>query len=187
MRGWGITSVSALMGVSMVSDLIPLYKEMAASGASFRGLSVIQHSKQIGDLVREHRAKNLLDYGAGAGDAYRSPHKIHREWGLRWFNVKLYDPAFPTHDEKPHGKFDGVICSDVLEHVPEADVDEFVKALFDHARKFVWASVCTRPAKKSFPGTETNLHVTLQPMVWWRDKFSAYADSGVSFYLVETP
>ncbi len=171
----------------MSENLIPLYREMAAGGASFRGLSLLQHSKQIGDLIREHRARSLLDYGCGAGDAYHSPHKVHREWGLRWFDVKLYDPAFPRLDEKPHGKFDGVIASDVLEHVLEAEVEAFIDTLFSHARKFVWASVCCRLAKKSFPGTDMNLHVTVKPITWWRDKFSAHADSGISFYLVETP
>ncbi len=171
----------------MSDDLIARYREMAAGGEQFRGLSLLQHSKQIGDLVRQHRAKTLLDYGCGAGDAYHSPHKIHREWGLRWFDVKLYDPAFPRLDEKPRGKFDGVIASDVAEHIPAEEVDEFVKTLFSHARKFVWASICTRPARKSFPGTDVNLHVTLKDMVWWRDTFFEHAPEGVSFYLVETP
>lgn len=173
-----------------MSELIPLYRSMAADGANFRGLSILQHAKQIRDLVKGHQARTLLDYGCGAGEAYKSPHRVHATWGLRWFDVTLYDPAFPQLDDKPVGKFGGVLCSDVLEHVPEADVDAFIATLFTHARGFVWASVCCRPAKKCFPDG-TNLHVTIHPLEWWRDRFTAaqLANPGatVPFTLVETP
>lgn len=171
-------------------DLIPLYRAIAAEGASLRGLSILQHKKQIGELVKLHHAKRLLDYGCGAGDAYRSPHKLHKEWGLRWFDVSLYDPAFGEHHEKPLGKFDGVLCSDVVEHVQEEDVPDFISTLFSHSTKFVWASFCSRPAKKFFPGTDVNLHITQRPADWWQEQFkAAQAEDrrGIPFYLVETP
>lgn len=172
-----------------MTDLTPLYREMAAGGDQFRGLSLLQHRDQLKKLMRQYSVKRVLDYGCGAGDAYRNQHKIHRDWGLRWFDVTLYDPAFSAHDEKPHGKFDAVLCSDVLEHIPEDAVDEFVKTLYSHVKPggFLWASVCCRPAKKTFPGTDTNLHVTIQPMQWWLDTFDRHAVTGVTIYLVETP
>jgi SAM-dependent methyltransferase len=168
-----------------MSDLISLYRQMADDGTNFRGLSILQHRKQIAKLCREHQVRNLLDYGCGAGDAYRSPHKLHKEFGLRWFEVTLYDPAFIENADMPLGRFDGVLCSDVLEHVPEEDVDELIDALFHYARKFVWASVCCRQAKKTFPDG-TNLHVTLRPIEWWRAAFERRAGE-VPFVLVETP
>lgn len=179
-----------------MNELVPLYKQMAAGGSAFRGLSILQHRQLIKDLVRKYRAKTLLDYGAGAGDAWKQPHRLHRELALRWFDVTLFDPAFPEHDDEPLGLFDGVLCSDVLEHIPEDDVDETIAKLFSHARKFVWASVCCRPAKKFFPDGETNLHVTLQPMEWWQDRFLAAQAADleahrisepVPFILTETP
>ncbi len=173
-----------------MSALIPLYRTMASDGANFRGLSILQHSKEITQLMRGHKGRTLLDYGSGAGDAWRKPHRLHERLGIRWFDVTLYDPAFPSHDEKPHGIFDGVLCSDVLEHVPAADVDAVLADLFKHARRFVWASVCCREAKKCFPDG-TNLHVTIQPLEWWRDRLTAaqLANPGptVPFTLVETP
>jgi 2-polyprenyl-3-methyl-5-hydroxy-6-metoxy-1,4-benzoquinol methylase len=174
-----------ILEIQAMTDLIAQYRAIAAGGASLRGLSILQHAKQIGALVKQHEAKRLLDYGCGAGDAYRSPHKLHKQWGLQWFDVTLYDPAFERLDEKPYGKFDGVICSDVLEHVPEADVDAFIANLFTHAKKFVWASVCCRPAKKCF-ADGTNLHCTVQPFAWWQAKFEEQCE-GLPFVLVETP
>lgn len=168
-----------------MSDLIKHYRDAAATGQAFRGLTILQHAEQIAGLVRTHRARTLLDYGSGAGDAWRSPHKLHKQLGLKWFDVALYDPAFPEHDDPPFGKWDGVLCSDVLEHVPEPEVLELIDRLFSHAHRFVWASVCCRPAKKLFPDG-TNMHVTLHPIDWWREQFQQRA-GGTAFYLVETP
>jgi hypothetical protein len=169
-----------------VNDLVPLYREMAADGANFHGLSILQHSKQIGKLIKECDAQTVLDFGAGRGDAYNSPHKVYRDWGLKRHQVTLYDPAFPKHDKLPSRKFDFVVCSDVLEHVPEADVDVFIHNLFKLAKHGVWASVCCRPAKKTFPQNGENLHVTLHPLQWWHDTFAEFA-AGMPFTLVETP
>lgn len=168
----------------MADDLIAQYRALAAKGDNLRGLAILRYRARIGELVRKHKAATLLDYGCGAGDAWKQPHRLHKELGLRWFDVKLYDPAF-DHNEKPHGQFDGVLCSDVLEHVPESELDDFVATLFGHARRFVWASVCTRPAKKCFPDG-TNLHVTLQPIEWWRELFERYS-GGKPWVLEESP
>lgn len=178
----------------MTRSLIAQYQQMAASGDVFRGLSILQHEAQITEIVRkygvrssEHGTKKLLDYGCGAGDAWKPPHRLHRKLGLRWFEVYTYDPAFPENAQEPHGLYDGVLCSDVLEHIPEHELDETVKRLFSHARKFVWASVCCRPANKTFPDG-TNLHVTLRPMQWWHELFERHQpERGVDFILVGTP
>jgi len=169
-------------------DLIPLYRELAAKDSNnFQGLSILQHKERIQKLAREVRAKSMLDYGCGRGDAYRSPHKLHHQLGIERANVALYDPAFRRDDVLPTGKFDLVLCSDVLEHVPEDQVDEVIARLFSYARYAVWASVCCRPAKKTFPDG-TNMHVTVQPYEWWRRKFQTWADAtNIRFELTETP
>lgn len=167
-------------------SLIPLYQEMAATGVHFPGTAIVTHKNEIKKLVKEYGAKKLLDYGCGRGDAYRAPHRLHAEWGLKWFDVYLYDPAFSAVAERPYGKYDGVLCSDVLEHIPEGEVDGFIEELFRFAKKFVWASVCCRPAKKTFPDGVTNLHVTIHPLEWWSVKFAEHSN-GLPFHLTETP
>jgi hypothetical protein len=168
-----------------MTNLLKEYRDMAALGGNFRGFSLLQHAKEIGKIVKRHQAKTLLDYGSGAGDAYRQPHHVHEAWGINRMRIRLYDPSFPGLDAPITGRYDGVICSDVLEHVPEADVDATIDALFSHATGFVWASVCCRPAKKLF-ADGTNMHVTLHPIEWWREKFAQRCE-GQTFYLVETP
>lgn len=166
-----------------MADLRALYREMAAQGENFRGLSIIQHRNQIRDLITKFGATTVLDFGSGRGDAYFVPYTIHRDWNVPM--PTLYDPAFPTHDGLPFSRFDAVLCSDVLEHVPIEDVDAFITTLFGFANKFVWASVCCRPAKKSFPDG-TNMHVTIQVMAWWQGQFKKHAGT-TPWTLVETP
>ncbi len=169
-----------------MSDLLPLYREMAASGKNFRGLTVLNQVKSIKKLASAVGAKTMLDYGCGAGDAYGSGNKMHHQLGFSRRDVTLYDPSFPKHSNKPHGKFDLVVCSDVLEHIPGDQVDEFVKTLYSHAGKALWASACCRPAKKTFPGTDINLHCTVRPFQWWQDTFREHHVEGVEFVLVES-
>lgn len=169
-----------------MTDLLREYKRMADGGQQFRGLNILQHAKQIAGLADVFTVKTVLDYGSGAGDQWRSPHKLADLIGVRKTDVTLYDPSF-QHHIVPDRKFDMVLCSDVLEHVPGDVVDEFIDSLFAHASKVVWASVCCRPAKKSFPDG-TNLHVSLHALQWWYDTFAdASAKHGVSYTLVETP
>lgn len=174
-----------------MDSLVPIYRQMAETETgNFLGLSILNHAKEIGRLIKDIDAKTVLDYGCGRAEAYRSPHKIHHQWGLKRSQVTLYDPAF-HHAPPPVGQFDLVVCSDVLEHIPEEEVDAFIARIFGHARKAVWASVCCRPAKKVFPGTETNLHVTIKPYEWWSAKFDAamsnIPDRVLEWHLVETP
>lgn len=101
--------------------------------------------------------------------------------------MTLYDPAFRRDDILPAGKFDMVICSDVLEHVPEDEVDQLIERLFGYGRLIIWASVCCRLAKKTF-ADGTNMHVTVQPYEWWERKFAAYSEATrIPFVLVGTP
>lgn len=162
--------------------LIAYYRDAMAEGSQFFGVGVTQYEKPIRKLIQRTEAKTLLDYGCGQAHAY-TQHGIHKRWGVAM--PTLYDPAFAPYSVKPSGTFDGVICSDVLEHVPEKLVGAVVAELFEYADKFVWASVCCRPAKKLFPDGR-NLHVTIQPFAWWQAKLTAAAH-GKLYLLIETP
>lgn len=165
-------------------EIAAWYRKQSDTGDQFRGMSVCNHADAIGKLIHKHGARTLLDYGCGLGRQYTEA-GIHLKWGVPM--PRLYDPGVTGLERKPDGQFDGVICSDVLEHIPEKMVDAVIAELFDYAGKFVWASVCCRPAKKWFdPQRKTrNLHMTVQPPQWWRARFDAVASADYS--LIFTP
>lgn len=165
-----------------MGKLIPYYRELVETGTNFQGLSILPHARTIQKLVNRTKAVTILDYGSGKGEQWNSPYCLDQVLGIP--RPTIYDPAFPSHDTLPEGKFDGVLCSDVLEHVPEEEIDELVIRLFAYSNKFVWASVCCRPAKKLLPNGD-NMHVTLRAMSWWREKFNQHSN-GVIHVLTET-
>lgn len=134
----------------------------------FGGLSMLPHVDQIGALIKKHRAKTLLDYGSGRGEQYADG-RIMQEWGLE---PTLYDPAVPWLAARPKGKFDGVICTDVLEHLDHPSIA--ITDIFEHVKRFAFFSICCRPAKKILPDGR-NCHLTVKPQEWWLSEIESRA------------
>lgn len=164
-------------------EIIAHYRELSASGLHFRGLSLLPYEQEITRLIYQTGSRSLLDYGCGAGDQYKR-HRLHEKWNIT--DLFLYDPGVATRCARPDRKFDFVICSDVMEHVPRELVDNVLRDIFSFAEKHVWLSICCRPAKKFFPDGR-NLHLTLESSEWWNERVSVAA-GGVpgSFTLVFT-
>lgn len=151
----------------MEMDLIDQYRAMHEAG-HFAGHSLKQHIPEIAALVEKHEAKTLLDYGCGKG--YQYAEGVHDAWG--GVMPTLYDPAVPWLAERPEGRFDGVICTDVLEHLDNPE--SVIRDIFSFAGKFAFFSVCTRPARKKLPDGR-NCHLTVKPEDWWLDLIAACA------------
>jgi hypothetical protein len=168
-----------------VHELIPVYRELHAQGR-FPGYSIAPYLDRIGELVRDTGATSLLDYGCGGGKQYTKK-RWHKAWG--GLMPKLYDPAVAGYDAYPTGRFDGVIATEVLEHIPEDEIDDVIGELVTFARSFCFVSVCCRKAKPNKPRLPDgrNLHVTIRPPRWWRNKLSAAFDGGARFSLAITP
>lgn len=156
------------------------YARMAEGGAQFQGWTVQQYRTQIKKLVERTQSTDLLDYGSGQGLAWP---KLAADLGV---NVCKYDPSIPRLARKPQRAFHGVICTDVLEHIPEGLVDNVIAELFEYAQRFLFVTTCPRPAKKLFEDG-TNMHVTVKPAAWWLEKLAAANTRGVLMLHRETP
>ena len=154
----------------MSPDLLEQYRILHRS-KKFLGLSLLPYASVIAEMVEKTGAETLLDYGCGAGFQY-TKYRIHDAWG--GIMPHLYDPAVPEFEAKPDGKFDGVISSDVLEHIEERNVAAFLDELFSYAKRFVFVTVCCRPAKKFLPDGR-NCHLTVRPPEWWENMIIARA------------
>lgn len=172
-------------------ELLAQYARMHAEGETrlgiapeqtFPGSSLPAHIVRIKRLVEATGAKTILDYGAGKGKQYR-PQKIvvdgeHVADGIAEYwdvdEVRCFDPGYAPHSALPAGRFDAVVCTDVLEHCPEEDLPWILDEIFGYARLFVYLNVACFPARKTLPNGE-NAHVTVRPPEWWRALIAAHA------------
>ena len=136
----------------------PYYLESVQQGAEFQknnkswaGYDVVKYQKKIKDLVVRYNAKTILDYGCGKGLQYKEPlpygGSVGQELPLeQWktfdqylgVTVYCYDPCVAGFEQlPPEGtKFDGVICTQVLNSIPDADMPWVRDTLERHAAKF---------------------------------------------------
>jgi len=150
-----------------------------APADTFPGLSLPAQAKRVKRLITATGAANILDYGSGKGRQYdlrefraedgRVYDGIQDYWGVDF--IQCYDPGYGPYSTLPSRCFDGVICTDVLEHCPEEDMPWIVDEMFGLAERFVFASVACFPAVKRLPSGE-NAHCTIKPVAWWQDLFN---------------
>ena len=159
-------------------DLIAQYRQMHNSSPDmFAGMSLMPHVHRIKRLIDQTGAKTILDYGCGKGKQYERPITVGKEtfpnleafWGVE---VTKYDPGYPPFALLPSGVFDGVVCTDVLEHSPNSllAAEEAWTLCTHKAVKFVFASISCREAIKTLPDGR-NAHTAIEPPEWWRGVF----------------
>lgn len=144
-----------------------------ARAKAFSGYSIKDHVEAIAVLVMRNGAGRLLDYGSGKGYQYLS-RRVHDAWG--GLLPHCYDPGVVQLREKPEGTFDGIICTDVMEHIEEADVDAVLADIFGYARDraFVYFCIACRPAKRKRLPDGRDVHVTVKPPQWWNEKLDKF-------------
>jgi hypothetical protein len=94
----------------------------------------------------------------------------------------LYDPAVKDFSKMPKGTFDAVICTDVLEHIEEQDLDKVIKEIYSKADKFVYLGICNVPADSFLPDGR-NSHVTLNNLDWWLEQILPQAKVFTQVYV----
>jgi hypothetical protein len=150
---------------------------------TFPGASLPKQAPGIKRLIKATSAATILDYGCGKGQQYWPRRIVDPDdgidypdiksyWGVR--SIQCYDPAYQPHNNLPTGKFDGVVCTDVLEHCPEDDIPWILGELFGYADKFVFANVACFPARKRLP-SGGNAHCTIKPVRWWEEHLERVA------------
>lgn len=147
----------------------------------FRGYSLKPYVTQLTSIIKETKSKTLLDYGSGKGQVYID-FNLSKIWDV---TVKCYDPGHKPFSKLPEGKYDGVICTDVLEHIPEPDVEWVLDEIFGYATKFVFMNVSCKEAKKLLPDG-TNAHCTIQPPEWWKERIIKANKNNVDLTLYAT-
>lgn len=162
-------------------ELVTLYRQMHEGGAGatnpddadpFDGRRLAKHSGAVAALIKSTGAETVLDYGAGKGQGYAwlagepeaSPWRSHPDWpGIR---VRLYDPGHAPIAELGEEPCDGVISTDVVEHLAPFDAPWVIDQMFSRARRFVYIAAACYPAEAVLPDGR-NAHTIQQPPYWW--------------------
>lgn len=152
---------------------------------TYPGEQLLKFRLAIKELVEKTNAKTILDYGCGKGQQYEpmpiagadgkiAANSIKEFWGVK--DIKLYDPGYKKHWELPEGTYDGVVSTDVLEHIPVEDIPWVVEEQFAYAKKFVFANIACYPALATLPDG-SNAHVTVKSPEWWDGLFYAMSQN----------
>lgn len=111
--------------------------------------------------VDELRPRSIIDFGCGRSDLVDELAQAAGAEAVR------YDPAIPEHSAKPEGKFDLLLSVDVLEHVPEADIEPVIAQMAACAKKAIIIIDTDAPAS---PETQA----IRRDRDWWAEKLGAH-------------
>ena len=166
-------------------ELIEAYKHLHEDDCKFQGISLIPFAIDIYGILQYNKCKSILDYGCGKGYPYKEQYKnlnhkgkipnfdkpLHLWWGIE--DLFLYDPGVPEHNKLPTKKHDMVICTDVLEHIPEEDLDWIIREICSLCNSTIFFNVSCVPAVKTFTSGKykgENVHVSIFDHAWWVSK-----------------
>lgn len=134
----------------------------------FAGYSIVKYVYDIGNLIRDSNIETVIDYGCGKARAWKQ-YNLEALWELR--EAYLYDPGVAFYNTKPTYARDLVICTDVMEHIPEHLVDDVLADICSLAKKAMFLNISTRPATKRLVDG-SNAHATVKPRMWWQQKIN---------------
>tara|TARA_B100000902_G_scaffold382857_1_gene421010 strand:+ start:540 stop:1124 length:585 start_codon:yes stop_codon:yes gene_type:complete len=169
-------------------EIIEKYKNFHINGTSklsgpntFIGYSLVKWINKIKEIILSSNSKTIIDYGCGKALLYNNKINISNKtykniqeyWGVK--EVFLYDPAVEKYSLQPSKKADGIVCTDVIEHIPEEDVITFINNLFKFANRFVFFVIATMPASKHFDDGR-NIHLCIKTENEWKVIFSKFKE-----------
>lgn len=152
----------------------------------FAGFTIKRYVEDIKQAVETHDAKTLLDYGCGKGYQYLL-RRVHEKWG--GILPYCYDIGVRQLSEKPEGVFDGVICTDMLEHIEEADVPRILDDILSSAGKFVVLGISCRAEKRDVKSLSDGrgVHVCVKPPRWWADQIRKAFERNPGWFAKDFP
>lgn len=181
-----MTSVSESLATS---DRERVKYEQMWQHDDYRKFSPGLHALEKLNLVEQFRAlgvHTILDAGCGSGKFMRRMLEQHgQEFSIRGFDIaaNCLDPWFadrmtpgfltlgclwePAALPAPN---DAVVCTDVMEHIPTARVPEVLANLRAAATRCVFLGIALFPDAFGPKVLGTPLHLTVQPVEWWREQ-----------------
>ncbi|MBR3622280.1 MAG: methyltransferase domain-containing protein [Selenomonadaceae bacterium] len=147
-------------------NYINLYRKKHENKVSYgRGATYLM--PQIILFIDLIKCTSILDYGCGKGDLVRALQIKYPN-----MNVVGYDPAVSEYAAFPYEKFDFIICTDVLEHIPENELNTVIEKM-SHLSSNIFFHLHHAEAAEKLDNGE-NAHCTIKPREWYHDLFKHY-------------
>lgn len=116
----------------------------------------------------------ILDWGCGTAVQWHkqclcdNTKSLMNVLGEKVQGFYRYDPANNIYSQKPACSFDFVLCSDVLEHIPDNYLEEFFFEINSYVKKdgIIFYSISTVPSRNKF-NDGVNMHVNLKDPAEW--------------------
>lgn len=143
----------------------------------FSGRFLLRYLDDVTRLTSDLNARTMLDYGCGRGEQYECAYLLKPgeppltiQEHLRLESIAKFDPGYPPFADDPVGKFDLVICTQVLGSIPISDLPWVLDKMAGYASKGVYIAevLCAAPRKQ--------LHAHLagkMPHGWDRDRWES--------------
>jgi len=156
----GETNQMALQRQTLIEQYRTIHnqQEYGKSGEHFR--------LHIQALIAELRPETILNYGCGQS-------RIHEQLNLLNAQFFRYDPGIEAISTLPVQQADFVINTDVLEHIPEIDLDDVlsdIRSISDN----VFFNIATRPAKNVTLSNGQNPHCTIKTASEWESVLKSH-------------
>ncbi|MEM6384342.1 MAG: methyltransferase domain-containing protein [Pseudomonadota bacterium] len=143
---------------ALISQYTSIYESKRYGDTSIKNLRFVL--PQVAAL----KPASILDYGCGRSKLVDA---LSSSVGA---TASRYDPAIAEFSERPTGQFDLLINIDVLEHIPEDDLDAVLGEMRALCREALIV-IDTRPAETLLPDG-SNAHCTLHDHAWWHERLA---------------
>lgn len=147
-------------------DKIEFYKQLHKQDAEF-GTSSPLYYREVCLAIDFLKPKSVLDYGCGKGLLLEQLKKKYPE--IFFYG---YDPGVEGKDTLPVKTADLVINTDVLEHIPENEIEDAVRQISKISSN-VFFGLHHALAGAKLPNGE-NAHCTVRPTFWYFNLFDRY-------------
>lgn len=148
------------------------------------GESLAEYKYQIWDIIKRNKITNILDYGCGKALFHKLLFNNPKTPGAPMnISIAKYDPAYIPHSKRPEGKFELVICTDVLEHIQEDKIDEVLSDIFSFSDNVFLTITCYDATQVLLNGK--NAHYTVKDPSWWKEKLKPYDGKFMAIFQVK--
>ena len=139
-----------------------LYEQLHGS-FGYYGRTGLRLKPYIKPLIGSNKSTTILDYGCGKG-------ALGKSLLSEGYTVRLYDPFVPEFSTLPKNKYGIVLCTDVLEHIPEQELDAVLLDIKRYSENVIF--VISLTFADHILANGNNAHCTIKPKSWWLNRIA---------------